>query len=154
MTAVPITPITKTIEIEAEHFQIIVKVRTFDNDIKSFQSRIKTLKEQITEQIENTEEYTAVLEATAKLNIAKQNLKRRLEANQDYMNLMSELADEKLTLKDAQDNMSDFLLGYFVETHERQIELGPANAREVILKGKLGKKKDFQTNLFSPVTEG
>jgi hypothetical protein len=62
---------------------------------------------------------------------------------------MSDLADEKLSLKDAQDNLSDFLLAYFADTRERQIELAPQNAYELTIKAKLGKAKDFQTNIFS-----
>lgn len=144
---------SKTIEVEvdAEQLQWIHKVRTFDADIHSFQSRIKTLNDQIQEEVEKTDEYTEVFELQEKLKVARENLKRRLSNNSTYIDLVEDIANEKLSLKDAQANMSDFLLGYFAETHERQIELGPANAREVILKGKLGKPKDFQTNLFSPV---
>jgi vacuolar-type H+-ATPase subunit I/STV1 len=129
---------------------LIPKIRSFDGDVKSFQSRIKTLNEQVQEEIENTNEYTKVAELTTDLAVARAALKRRLESNSSYVDLMSDLADEKLSLKDAQENMSDFLLAYFKQSGERQIELGPQNAREVVLKGKLGKAKEFQTNLFTP----
>jgi hypothetical protein len=150
MTKIKLIDVEKhEITVDGDHLEWIGKVRTFDADIHSFESRIKTLREQLVEEIENTDEYDEVLELQEKLKTARDNLKRRLESNQTYMDLTEDLANEKLSLKDAQANMSDFLLGYFADTHERQIELGPANAREVILKGKLGKPKDFQTNLFS-----
>ena len=65
--------------------------------------------------------------------------------------LLEQLADEKEALKTARQNLSGFLLGYFHETGERQIELAEKDAREVILKGKLGKPKDFQTSIFGQV---
>lgn len=137
-------------ELSSEQLHVISKVRTFDGDIRSFKSRIKTLNERITEIIENTDEHEVIVSLKDKLELARDNLKRRLSNSSEYVKLMEDLADEKLSLKDAQANMSDFLLGYFADTHERQIELGPKQAREVILNGRLGKPKDFQTNIFSP----
>lgn len=128
---------------------LIPKVRNFDNDIFSFESRIKVLKEQLQDELENTDEYTEVQRLSEALKVARENLKRRMQNNRIYMDLTEELGDEKLALKDAKANMSDFLLAYFVKTQEHQIELGPKQAREVIIKGRLGKPKDFQTNIFS-----
>lgn len=142
-----------SIEIDAGKLNIISKVRNFDNDIKSFESRMKTLREQIQEEIENAPEWEKIEKFTEELGVLRAALLRRLKSNQTYVDLMSELNDESLSLKDAKANMSDFLLGYFAETHEKQIELGPSYAREVILKGRLGKTKDFQTNIFSAAAQ-
>lgn len=138
-------------EVDGEKLQIISRVRTFDGDIRAFSSRMKTIQERMLEIIEVTDENEAVEEAQGTLDNAKAALKRRLESNSEFMKLTEDLADEKLSIKDAKDNMSDFLLAYFADTHEKQIELGPGDAKEVIIKARLGKSKDFQTNLFSQV---
>jgi enamine deaminase RidA (YjgF/YER057c/UK114 family) len=127
----------------------INKIRTFRDDVSSFQSRAKTIKEQLQEEIENTDEYDKVIEAETVLRVAKENLKRRLSSNSHYIELTEEFAEEKLSLRDAQANLSDFLLAYFADTKERQIELAPQNAYQVTIKAKLGKAIDFQTNIFS-----
>ncbi|HEX4775068.1 MAG TPA: hypothetical protein VH234_06145 [Candidatus Saccharimonadales bacterium] len=149
MTAVPKKPEPKTLEISGEKLNIISKVRTFDGDIKSFKSRIKTIQERMQEVLDGTDEYSAVLEAQGKLDLTKENLKRRLDGISEWIKLTEDLAEERLSLKDANENMSDFLLAYFADTREKQIELGPKDAREVTIKARLGKAKDYQTNLFS-----
>lgn len=76
--------------------------------------------------------------------------KSRIKVIQERMaEIIEGLAEERLALKDAEGNLSEFLLGYFHETGEKQIDLGPGQGREVILKGKLGKQKAIQTNIFS-----
>ena len=146
-------PNNKRLEIETTPYKsdFIDKVRRLDGDLKSFESRIKTLlANRPVDEIENTDEFTKVKEQTRMLlSVAEENLKRRLMSNSTYVSLTEELADEKISAKDARANISDFLLGYYKETGERQIELGPAYAREVTLRGRLGKAIDFQTSIFS-----
>lgn len=155
MVAVPKAPEPKHIdlEVDAGKLNLITKVRTFDGDIKSFESRIKTIKERMQEVLDVMDEYEAMSDAEARLKLLKEDLKRRLDGNSEWIKLTEDLAEEALSLKDAKDNMSDFLLAYFAETHEKQIELGPKEAREVVLRGRLGKAKDFQTNIFSRVAD-
>jgi hypothetical protein len=135
-------------ETDQDNTRLIDNVRTFDRDIQKFDHNVKTLKEQVGEFVENTDEHQLIIDLTEKLKLAKEQLRLALSSKSGYNDLLEKLADEKDALKSARQNMSDFLLGYFAETHERQIELGPKEAREVILKGRLGKPKDFQTNLF------
>lgn len=151
MTAVPKAPAAKklVIEVDAEKINIISKVRTFDGDIQSFKSRIKNIQEDMQDILDEVNEYDAVVVLQGELEVAKANLKRRLQSNSKWLKLTEDLADERLSKKDAEANLSDFLLEYFADTHEKQIELGPQNAREVVYKAKLGKAKEFQTNLFS-----
>ncbi len=137
------------IDVDADKLRLIEKVRTFDGDIKAFASQAKTITEHITEIIEGFAEYEEVNRLQALLVNAKADLKRRFESSSEYIKLTEELTDEKLSLKDAKEHISDFLLAYFHETGERQIELRPGNGREVVLKASLGKPKDIQTNLFS-----
>jgi predicted nucleic acid-binding Zn-ribbon protein len=132
---------------------MVGKIRTFDQDALSFRQRIKTLKEQIQEEVERAPEYTRVQNIINELKDARADLKRRLERNSTYMGLLQELADERLALTDAERNMSDFLKGYYADTREEQIELTPEDTRMVVIRAKLGKPQDFQTNLFSRVAD-
>jgi len=147
-------PKTKEIEVNAKVLGWVEKVRTFMQDIESFKNRIATIKEQLVEMAENTNEFTEVQRCEEALAVARENLKRRLANMDGYNDLNEELADEKESLKTANQNLSDFLLGYFHETGERQIEISPKDAREVLLTGKLGKAKKFQTNLFGVKRNG
>lgn len=126
----------------------ITKIRTFEGDIKQFKENVKVIEEQLQEKIENTDEYTEVLDLQAKLASAQERLKLKLSSDGDYNNLLEERAAEKDSLKSATQNLSDFILGYFHETGERQIETGPHNGRELVLSGRLGKERRFQTSLF------
>lgn len=132
-----------------ESTRLIENVRTFDHDIQKFESNIKTIKEQLKDDIEKLPEHDEVEGLTDKLKTAKEALKQAMFRIPGYNDRMEQLADEKDALKSARLNMSDFLLGYYHETGERQIELADKDAREVILKGKLGKSQAFQTNLFA-----
>jgi DNA repair exonuclease SbcCD ATPase subunit len=124
------------------------QIRIFQNDVDRFESNIKTLREQVQEIIEGTDEHERVLALTEQLKQAKVDLKRALMAKPEYNELLEKLADEKDAWKSAKENLSDFLLGYFRETGEQQIELEPKDAREVILQARLGKAKGFQTSMF------
>jgi len=141
--------------VEADHKVLgwISKIKTFEGDIKQFKDRVKTIEEQLQEKVENTDEYTEVLDLQAKLSAAQERLKLKLSNDGDYNNLLEERAAEKDSLKSATQNLSDFILGYFHETGERQIETGPHNGRELVLSGKLGKEKKFQTSLFGVKAE-
>lgn len=128
---------------------LIDKIKIFDLDIQKFAHNAKVLKEQIAERIEALPEYAAVESLKEQLKTAQEALKQAKLRAPGLNDLVQKLADEKDAKKTAELNMSDFLLGYFAETRERQIELDDGDAREVILKGKLGKATNFQTNLFA-----
>jgi regulator of replication initiation timing len=138
----------KEVTVDAKILAYIEKIRTFQGNIDSFVSRIKVIDEQLLEMAENTDEYTEVVRANDALKLAQENLKERLSRVDGYNNLMEERADEREALKTAKLNLSDFLLGYYHDTGERQIETSPKEAREVILTGRLGKERKFQTSLF------
>lgn len=134
---------------DQHNLTLIDRVRTFDHDIQNFETNIKRLKEMATEAVEKLPERDEVERLQEELKTAKEALKQATLRTPGYNDLIQQIADEKDSLKDARLNLSDFLLGYFKETGERQIELEPKDAREVILKGRLGKAKDFQLNLLN-----
>jgi DNA repair exonuclease SbcCD ATPase subunit len=134
---------------DQDNTRLIDHVRTFDRDIQKFDHNVKRLKEMATEAVEKLPEHDEVERLKEELKQAREALKQATLRLPGYNDLQQQIGDEKDALKEAKLNLSDFLLGYFHETGERQIELEPKDAREVILKGRLGKAKDFQTNLFA-----
>lgn len=151
-TKVPAKPKTKevpVVEVSGEKLKRVSDIRTYKKDVLSFKSRIKVIQADMAEIVDNTDEGTEVLKLEQQLETARANLRRRLEGNSEWAKLTEDLADERLSLRDAERILSDYLLAYFADTKEKQVELGPHEAHEVILNGKLGKEKDFQTNLFS-----
>lgn len=138
---------------EIEQARTIEKIRTFDQDIRRFDHQAKTVKELIQAKVEELPEYATVESLKEQLAQARKALKQATLRIPGYNDLCNNLADEKDALKNARLNLSDFLLGYYAETKERQIELGPEGSREVILKGRLGKPKDDQLNLLTQESE-
>lgn len=123
-------------------------IRTYSFDIDSFKQRLTTLKEELQEIIEATSEYEEVVRLDAEFKAAKENLKRVLTGKQEYVDLLENIAEEKEAKKGAESILSDYLVAYFAQTGERQVELNAKDAREVIVSGKLGKQQKFQTSLF------
>ena|SRR5579883_2884340 len=128
---------------------LIDKIRAFDGDIRRFETSIKEKKERLQANIEALPEYAAVESLKEQVKTAQEALKRATERLAGYNDLMEDIAEDNEALKSARMNMSDFLLGYFKETGEKQIELSEEDAREVILKGKLGKPTQYQTSIFN-----
>lgn len=128
----------------------IETIRTYAQDIDAGKSNIKTLREQIKERIEQNHNYAEVERLTAELKKAKDDLKYSLMQDSTYNDLMETLGSQKEELKENEEVLSDYLVEHYVKTHEKQVEMNPANgdAREVLLKGKLGQEQKYQTNLF------
>ena len=133
---------------EDDATRIIESVRLFDHDIRQAAGNIKVLKEQVAEVVEATEEFAVVESLKAQLKGAKEKLKYKLLGTARYNDLMGKMADYKDGKKSAEIDMSDYLVAYHANTKERQIEINDGDARDVIVKAKLGKAKDFQVSMF------
>lgn len=124
------------------------QAKSLSDDIKESDGKIKTIRERLDEIVESFEENDAVNDLIGQLALARENLKRRIMGNTEYVNLAEKLANARAGQKESKLLLSEFLLGYFAQTKERQIELGTKDAREVQLRAKLGKPKDFQMSVF------
>src|SRR5438045_1173240 len=102
-----------------------------------------------TEAVENLPEHDEVEALEEQLKAKREALKQDTLRVPGLNDLQQQLADEKDALKQARLNLSEVLLGYFHDTGQLQIELEAQDARDIILKGKLGKAKDGQVSLFS-----
>lgn len=126
-------------------------IRTIAKAVDSTESKIKTLREQAKEIVEAMPQYAAVEESTIALKAAREKLKLALMNNSSYNNLLEKIAQEAETLDDDKDVLSDYLIEYYAETHEKQVEINTINgdARPIDIKAKLGKEKQkYQTHMF------
>ena len=126
-------------------------IRDRTKDIEQKESRIKTLKEDLQEKIDNTEAGERVGRLRDQLKIAQEDLVSELKRDGDVNNLMEEIAAEKDVLKGMRMALSDDLIAYFAQTKERQVQMDEqGHARDVLMTAKLGKEeKQYQESIFS-----
>ncbi len=132
----------------------IESIRTVARDVDSREGRIKALRDQIKQIVESMPEWVAVDDLTQSLKEARENLRVALMNKANYNNLMEKLGNEKSDLKDDEEVLSACLVDYYAVTREHQIELNESgDAREVIVRGKLGKDGKYQPSLFNASIE-
>lgn len=131
--------------------QLMQDIREREKEISTKKDRIKVLKEDLTEKIDNTDSGERVGKLRDQLKIAQEDLVAELKRNPEVNDLMEEIAAEKDTLKGMQMALSDDLVAYFAQTQERQVQMDEqGHARDVLLSAKLGKEeKQYQESLFS-----
>lgn len=125
-------------------------IKAYELDIEQANEQIKTTNEMIAEELESMAEYQAVEKAQETLKAAKAALKQALLGNAEYNNLLEEKGQLQDKVKDAKEILSDYVVAYFAETKERQLQVETnGDARELIVTGKLGKKQKYQTSIFN-----
>lgn len=136
-------------EINSEQSRIVDGIKEFDADIEKTKQKVNTIKEQIEELLDSLNEYHDMIEVRDELALKREKLRLKLLQNSQYNNLLERLADEREFLKSTKQNLSDYIVAYFSQTGERQVDLG-SDARDLIMQGKLGKHgKKYQTNIFA-----
>jgi len=128
-------------------------IKTTSDSIDKLTDEIRTLSEQAQEIIESSTCYDEYLEAKSKFEQAKQKLSAELMGRTAYNDILEKIGTKKEDLKDDKDILSQHLVSYFGRTKEHQIDLGAGKGREVVLKGKLGKEKPYQTSLLGGTNE-
>jgi hypothetical protein len=127
----------------------ISTIKTYELDIEQTKEQVKTITEQIKDELESMPSYHAVQEAEAALADAKTRLKQELLGNADYNDMLETKGQLGDQLRDQKDILSEHIIAYYGLTQERQLQIeDDGDARELILKGSLGKKQKYQTSLF------
>lgn len=139
---------------DSDRGQTIDNIRELDLAIFTNKGRIKALNERALEIIEGHNAYNEMVDAERVYKTAKEKLRIALLSDGDYNDVMENIADEKLTLKDQKDMLSLHVVEYYTTTHERQVEIDDSgDARELVVTGKLGARGKYQTNLFGKSEE-
>lgn len=101
--------------------------------------KMKTVKDQLKDVLEQNDEYRALQEELKELTGKRQTAKKLLESDKDYQTVNSELEELKYQYKDLQEILSHHLVTYFSETNETQIASPDGDSVQVVVSAKLGK---------------
>lgn len=133
---------SKTVKAEA------IKKQEFH--ILATKEQMRTRKEMITEHVESTQAWLDLQTAKEEFDRKKAALSLSLSSDGEYNNMLEDAAQLREKLKDQRDTLSEMVVGYFIDTEEKQLETDSnGDAREIIITGKLGKKAKYQTSLFA-----
>jgi predicted nucleic acid-binding Zn-ribbon protein len=109
-------------------------------EITDARQKMKTVKDQLKDVMEQNDEYRALAEELKEATAKRQTAKKLLEADKDYQLVNSELEELKFKYKDLQEILSHHLVTYFQETKETSIPLANGSALQVVVSAKLGKE--------------
>lgn len=101
--------------------------------------KMKTVKDQLKDVMEQNDEYRAIAEELKELSEKRTRAKKLLESDKDYQLVNSELEELKFKYKDLQEIMSHHLVTYFTETQTTEIETPEGDSMQVVVSAKLGK---------------
>ncbi len=108
-------------------------------EIGETKEKIKVLREQLRDVMEQNEEYTQLAEEISELSNKRLQAKKLLAADRDYQKVNADLDDYKIKLKDLQEIMSHYLVTYYNETRSTRLRDNDGETRSVILSAKIGK---------------
>jgi predicted RNase H-like nuclease (RuvC/YqgF family) len=135
---------------DQDRIDTINAVKNQEYIIEMTKKSIDTRKELIAEHIENMQEWLEVEAAKEELMRVRQNMSAKLSSDGIYNDHLEDLAQLKDKLKSEKETLSDLIVGYFSLTKERQMEMtSSGDARTLVIKGSLGKKGKYQTNIFT-----
>ncbi|HEY6736265.1 MAG TPA: hypothetical protein VI322_00960 [Candidatus Saccharimonadia bacterium] len=101
--------------------------------------KMKTVKDQLKDVMEQNDEYRAIAEELKELGEKRTRAKKLLESDKDYQLVNSELEELKFKYKDLNEIMSHHLVTYFSETQATEIETPEGDSMQVVVSAKLGK---------------
>ena len=108
-------------------------------EVAECRGKMKTVKDQMKDVLEQNDEYRALQEELKELTGKRQTAKKLLESDKDFQVVNSELEELKYQYKDLQEILSHHLVTYFSETNETQIASPDGESVQVVVSAKLGK---------------
>lgn len=108
-------------------------------ELAEMRGKMKTVKDQLKDVMEQNDEYRALQEELKEVSEKRTRAKKLLESDKDYQLVNSELEELKFKYKDLQEILSHHLVTYFTETQATQITDETGETRQVIVSAKIGK---------------
>lgn len=108
-------------------------------EIRQTQDKVKTLREQMRDVMDQNDEYKALQDELKELTNKRQLAKKVLLDDKDYQKVSADLDDERLKLKDLQEIMSHHLVSYYRETNETKVTDDQGETHSVVISAKIGK---------------
>lgn len=108
-------------------------------EVAECRGKMKTVKDNLKDVLEQNDEYRALQEELQELTGKRSAAKKLLESDKDFQVVNSELEELKYQYKDLQEILSHHLVTYFSETNETQISSPEGDAVQVVVSAKIGK---------------
>jgi predicted nucleic acid-binding Zn-ribbon protein len=108
-------------------------------EVAECKGKMKTVKDQLKDVLEQNDEYRELQEELKELTGKRQTAKKLLESDKDFQLVNSELEELKYKYKDLQEILSHHLVTYFSETSETQIASPDGDSVQVVVSAKIGK---------------
>lgn len=108
-------------------------------EIGETRDKIKILREQLKDVLEQNDEYRQLEEETKELSTKRATARKLLLDDKDYQQLKDEIDDYRLKLKDLEEILSHYLVSHYEQTKQTQITDNQGETRQVIIKAKIGK---------------
>jgi regulator of replication initiation timing len=109
-------------------------------EMAELRGKMKTIKDQLKDVMEQNDEYRAIAEELKEVSAKRQTAKKLLEADKDYQVVNSELEELKFKYTDLQEIMSHHLVTYFRESGETSLKTPDGETLQVVVSAKLGKE--------------
>lgn len=120
-----------------------------DKDLQKFKEQKKELDEEIADHVSGYQESKKINELKEEIEKQKVNLNAKLSQDPDFIAYQGQKESLNLEIKDTKEILSSHVVAWKMNTHEDQVEMGGNLGKEVVITGKLGKVKQYQTNMFS-----
>jgi len=108
-------------------------------EMRETQQKIKTLRDQQKDVMEQNDEYKAISDDIKELAGKRLTARKALMDDKDYQKVTADLDDERIKLKDLQEILSHYLVSYYRETNETKVTDDMGETRQVVLSAKIGK---------------
>lgn len=129
----------------------IETIRTYAKDIDETKFNLKSMREQLKDIKESNSNFSEVERLAEELKAAREKLRVSLLSDGEYNDLMENIGQETQKLADQQDILSTHIAFYWKQTDERQVQMDDSSgdAREIVIKAKLGAEAPYQTSLLA-----
>lgn len=117
---------------------LINNIHRVESDISETQSKIKTIRQERKEAIEEIPEYAGVLQLAEQLKAARESLKDVIQEDPSLAATDNELDELKFKLKDLVEILSHHLVVYFQDTGREVVTDSFGDTRQIDFKAKLG----------------
>jgi len=108
-------------------------------EIREAQTKVKTLREQVKDLMDQNDEYKRLAEEIKALGEKRLAAKAVLMEDKEYQKVSADFDDERLKLKDLQEILSHYLVSYYRENDTTQVTDDLGETRAMILQAKIGK---------------
>jgi ABC-type phosphate transport system auxiliary subunit len=108
-------------------------------EIDESKHAIKTIRDNITDVLEQNDDYRRLKEELKELTNKRAELKKVMQDDKDYQKLASELEELRFKYKDLQEILSHHLVAYYSETQSTEVRDAQGETHNITISAKIGR---------------